>query len=55
MRFHGCRLVRSREPWNRGTQFGGYFLVMGARCVHVDIATQGKVLRRKLSFGVRCS
>jgi hypothetical protein len=55
VRFQACRVVRSREPWNRGTQFPGYFLVSGARCVHVDIATQGKVLRRKLSFGVRCS
>jgi hypothetical protein len=54
VRFQACRLVRSREPWNRGTQFPGYFLVSGARCVHVDIATQGKILRRKLSFGVRC-
>jgi hypothetical protein len=54
VRFHACRLVRSREPWNRGTQFPGYFLVSGARCVHVDVATQGKVLRRKLSFGARC-
>ena len=53
--FRACRPVSSREPWNRGTQFPGYFLVEGARCVHVDIATQGKVLRRKLSFGARCS
>jgi len=55
VRFQACHPVRSREPWNRGTQFGGYFLVAGARCVHVDVATQGKVLRRKLSFGARCS
>jgi hypothetical protein len=55
VRFQACRPVRSREPWNRGTQFPGYFLVSGARCVHVDVATQGKVLRRKLSFGARCS
>lgn len=54
VRFQACHPVRSREPWNRGTQFGGYFLVVGARCVHVDVATQGKVLRRKLSFGARC-
>lgn len=54
VRFQGCRPDRSREPWNRGTQFGGYFLVVGARCVHVDIATQGRVLRRSLSFGARC-
>jgi hypothetical protein len=55
VRFEACGTVRSREPWNRGTQFGGYFLVAGARCVHVDVATQGKVLRRKLSFGARCA
>lgn len=55
VRFQACRRDRSREPWNRGTQFGGYFLVAGARCVHVDVATQGKVLRRKLSFGARCA
>ena len=54
VRFEACGVVRSREPWNRGTQFPGYFLVAGARCVHVDIATQGKVLRRRLSFGARC-
>jgi hypothetical protein len=54
VRFQACRPARSREPWNRGTQFGGYFLVAGARCVHIDVATQGKVLRRKLSFGARC-
>jgi hypothetical protein len=54
VRFQSCRLVRSREPWNRGTQFPGYFLVNGARCVHIEVATQGTVLRRKLSFGVRC-
>ena len=54
VRFQGCHPNQAREPWNRGTQFGGYFLVAGAHCVHVDIATQGKVLRRKLSFGARC-
>lgn len=55
VRFRACGSVRSRAPWNRGTQFGGYFLVQGRRCVHVDVATQGKVLRRKLSFGARCA
>ena len=54
VRFRACRPVPSREAWNRGTQFGGYFLVAGLRCVHVDIATHGRVLRRKLSFGARC-
>jgi len=46
----------SREPWNRGTQFGGYFLVTGRRCVYIDVATQGKIIRRALRFGVpRCA
>ena len=54
VRFQACHPDRKREPWNRGTQFGGYFLVAGAHCVHIDVATAGKVLRRKLSFGARC-
>ena len=54
VRFRACGRERSREPWNRGTQFGGYFLVTGRRCVHVDVATEGRVLRRQLSFGARC-
>jgi len=53
--FRACRLDRFREPWNRGTQFAGYVLVSGRRCVHVDVATAGKVLSRKLSFGARCA
>jgi len=56
VRFHGCRAVRSREPWNRGTQFPGYFLVARRGCVQVEVATQGKILRRTLRFGVaRCA
>lgn len=55
VRFQACRTVRSREPWNRGTQFPGYFLVSGRRCVQVEIATGGKILRRTLSFGARCA
>jgi hypothetical protein len=55
VRFVGCGAVRSREPWNRGTQFPGYFLVTRPGCVHVDVATLGTVLRRTLRFGVaRC-
>jgi hypothetical protein len=54
VQFKACHAVRSRELWNRGTQFGGYFLVAGARCVHIEVATQGRVLRRTLSFGARC-
>ena len=54
--FRACRPDRSREAWNRGTQFAGYFLVSGRRCVHLEIATAGKVLRRALRFGVtRCA
>lgn len=52
VRFIACGPVASREPWNRGTQFGGYFLVSGRRCVHVEIASGGKTLRRALRFGV---
>jgi hypothetical protein len=55
VRFEACRVVMSRALWNRGTQFPGYFLVSGARCVDVDISTRGKVLRRTLSFGAPCS
>ncbi|MGH3070759.1 MAG: hypothetical protein ACRDNB_00625 [Gaiellaceae bacterium] len=56
VRFRGCRPVRSREPWNRGTQFPGYFLVARRGCVHVEVSTQGKILRRTLPFGVaRCA
>lgn len=54
VRFRACGPDRLREPWNRGTQFAGYFLVSGRRCVHVDIATQGRTIRRQLGFGVRC-
>ena len=56
VRFEACHAVMSREPWNRGTQFGGYFLVTGRRCVYIDVATQGKIIRRALRFGVpRCA
>lgn len=56
VRFLACGTVASREPWNRGTQFGGYFLVDGRRCVHVEIASGGTILRRALRFGVpRCA
>jgi hypothetical protein len=56
VRFEACRAVQSREPWNRGTQFPGYFLVARRGCVYVDVATQGKVIRRALRFGVpRCA
>lgn len=53
--FRACSRDRFRKPWNRGTQFAGYVLVAGPRCVRVEVATQGKILRRVLRFGVpRC-
>lgn len=56
VRFEACRPSAAREPWNRGTQFAGYFLVSGRRCVHIEVATQGKIIRRVLKFGVpRCA
>lgn len=56
VRFVGCGVVRSRDPWNRGTQFPGYFLVARAGCVQVEVATLGRILRRTLRFGVaRCA
>ena len=56
VRFQACGVVMSREPWNRGSQFGGYFLVSGRRCIDVEIASGGKILRRALRFGVaRCA
>jgi hypothetical protein len=58
VRFEACGAVvpgSPRLPWNRGTQFPGYFLVNGSRCVHVEIRTGGKLIRRALRFGVtRC-
>lgn len=54
VRFEACGSEPSRPVWNRGTQFGGYFLVSGRRCVEVEIETGGRVVRRKLSFGARC-
>lgn len=56
VRFKGCRAVASREPWNRGTQFPGYFLVARRGCVHVEVRSGGKLIRRALRFGVaRCA
>ena len=56
VRFEACRAVQSRESWNRGTQFPGYFLIARRGCVYVDVATQGKIIRRALRFGVsRCA
>jgi hypothetical protein len=55
VRFQACGAVASRAVWNRGTQFPGYFLVNGPRCVHIEIRAGGKLIRRALRFGVtRC-
>ena len=56
VRFEACGSVASRAAWNRGTQFGGVFLVNGPRrCVHVEVRSAGKLIRRALRFGVaRC-
>ena len=56
VRFEACRPTAAREAWNRGTQFAGYFLVSGRRCVYVDVHTEGRIIRRALRFGVpRCA
>ena len=56
VRFEACRPNAARESWNRGTQFAGYFLVSGRRCVYVDVHTEGRIIRRALRFGVpRCA
>lgn len=58
VRFEACGAVvpgSPRLPWNRGTQFPGYFLVNGPRCVHVEIRAGGTLIRRALPFGAaRC-
>jgi hypothetical protein len=55
VRFEACTAARSRDAGHRGTQFPGYFLVVRSGCVYVDVATQGKIIRRALRFGVpRC-
>jgi len=51
VRFVACRATALREPWNRGTQFAGYFLVRGAKCVSVTIETPARSYRRTLRFG----
>lgn len=51
VRFAACGETPSREQWNRGTQFPGYFLVRGARCVRVEIETPTRTYRRTLRFG----
>ena len=56
VRFEACSPSSGREPWNQGTQFGGYFLVAGRRCVYIEVASEGRIIRRALRFGVpRCA
>jgi hypothetical protein len=56
VRLEACGRVKTREPWNQGTQFGGYFLVRGRRCIDVEVRTGSRLLRRQLRFGVpRCA
>ena len=56
VRFEACRAVPTRASWNRGTQFGGTFIVNGRRCVHVEVRARGRLLRRTPRFGVaRCA
>ena len=58
VRFVACRRANpGAERWNRGTQFPGYFLVAGRRCVEVTVSfgAPPTVLRRTLRFGApRC-
>ena len=47
-----CEQPNGDQPWQRGTQFNGAFLVYGRRCVPVDIAVAGQpAVRRLVSFG----
>lgn len=55
IRFAACAPPSASASWNRGTQFPGYLLVSGRRCVAVEIASRGKVYRRTLRIGAaRC-
>ena len=58
VRFVACRHANpGAEPWNRGTQFPGYFLVSGRRCVDLTVSYGARptVVRRTLRFGApRC-
>jgi hypothetical protein len=58
VRFEACTRPHQGHAWNRGTQFPGYFLVGGRRCVEVEVRLDArtKVLRRTLRFGrTRCA
>lgn len=52
VRFEACKRANAGEPWNRGTQFPGYFLVARPGCVAVRVATAAGTWRRTLRFGV---
>ena len=58
VRLEACARPHVGKPWNRGTQFPGYFLVSGRRCIAVTVrVVEGPpaVLRRTLRFGrTRC-
>jgi hypothetical protein len=57
VRFEACARAHVGKPWNRGTQFPGYILVSGRRCVGVVVRVEGRAgpLRRTLRFGrARC-
>ena len=53
VRFEACARPHVGKRWNRGTQFPGYFLVSGRRCVAVTMRVDGEpaALRRTLRFG----
>jgi hypothetical protein len=53
VRFEGCARANPGPAWNRGTQFPGYFLVSGRRCVGIEVRVAGRTtaLRRTLRFG----
>ena len=53
VRFEACARPHVGKRWNRGTQFPGYFLVSGRRCVAVTVRVEGEpaALRRTLRFG----
>jgi hypothetical protein len=54
VRFEACPTPQQPEPWNRGTQFNGGFLVAapGCRPLEVRVEGRGSVIRRVVSFGV---
>ena len=50
--FGACEQPNGEEPWQRGTQFNGAFVVFGRRCVPIDVSVAGQPsVRRLISFG----